>query len=85
MKILFTLNSGNPGGMERHVRDLVFGLVARGHEIHVWFRSGPISAWYIDAGATVTEVGIKLDIEPVYISKLSKYARSQKIDLIHAH
>ena len=85
MKILYTLNSGSPGGMERHVQDLVFGLVSRGHEVHVWCRSGVVSEWYRAAGAVVTESSIRLDIDPIYIYRLATYIRKHKINLVHAH
>ncbi len=85
MKILFTLNSGNPGGMERHVRDLVFGLVKRGHAVHVWCNTGLIADWYRNAGAIVTETRIRFDIDPIYIFNLTKYIRKHNISLIHGH
>jgi hypothetical protein len=54
MKILYTLNSGNPGGMEQHVLDLVKGMVKNGQEVHVWCKEGEISKWFASAGAHVT-------------------------------
>jgi len=73
MNILYALNAGAPGGMEQHVLYLVKGMVERGHKVHVWCKSGEIIDWYKNAGATVTDVQIKSDIDPVYISALSHY------------
>lgn len=85
MKILYTLNSKNPGGMEQHVLDLVNGMVSSGHEVFVWCLDGKIADWYKDAGAKVTNHQIKFDVDPFYILKLTKFLRENKIDIIHAH
>ncbi|MBD3366183.1 glycosyltransferase [candidate division WWE3 bacterium] len=85
MNILYTLNSGHPGGMEQHVLDLVEGMVQEGHEVYVWCRSGAIVDWYGDAGALVTVADIKTDLDPFYIFKLARFLKQKKIDVLHAH
>ncbi len=85
MKILYTLNSGTPGGMEQHVLDLVSGFVSRGHEVHVWCKEGVIADWYKNAGAVVTKDTINLDIDPFYISRLYKYIKANTFDVVHSH
>lgn len=89
MKILQTLNSSQPGGMEYHTYDLVKGLIKDGHEVHVWCIGDPIAQWFKDAGAITTNNEVKvtfgLDIDPAYIVKLYKYIKQNKIDIVHCH
>jgi len=87
MKILYTLHShtGNPGGMEQHVLDLITGMVQRSHEVHVFCRAGVIADWYKRAGAQVTICDINYDLDPVYVVNLVSYLRKHKIQIVHAH
>ncbi len=85
MNILYLLNSGQPGGMERHVADLVKGMGERGHKVHVWCKNGPIVEWYKKSGAAVFVKEIGLDIDPLYIFSLRSYLIQNKIDVVHAH
>jgi glycosyltransferase involved in cell wall biosynthesis len=85
MRILYTLNSKNPGGMEQHVLDLVTQMTARGHEVYVWCGGGVIYDWYKRAGAKVTEREIRNDVDLSYIKDLKNFLREHKIDLVHAH
>ena len=85
MKIAYVLNSGNPGGTERHVLDLVKGMVKRGHRVFVWCKDGEIAKWYEEAGAEVYRSEITSDIDPKYILNLVNFLRSNKIDVLHAH
>jgi len=85
MKILYTLNSKNPGGMEQHVLDLVTQMTTRGHEVFVWCGGGVIYDWYIRAGAKVTERSIGSDIDPGYIKDLKKFLEENGIEVVHAH
>ncbi len=85
MKILYILNSGNPGGMEQHVLDLVRYMTDHGHKVYVWCREGVVADWYRQAQAQVTTISINIEIDPVYIYKLVKFLRQEKIEIIHAH
>lgn len=85
MNILYTLNSGQIGGMEQHVLDLVSGMSSNEHNVYVWCADGPLVKDYEEAGAQVFIQRIRLDIDPVYIFKLFNFLRKQKIDVIHAH
>ncbi len=85
MNILYLLNSGQPGGMERHVEDLVKGMGERGHKVHIWCKNGPIVEWHRKSGAVVSVKDISLDIDPFYIFSLRSYLIQNKIDIIHAH
>jgi glycosyltransferase involved in cell wall biosynthesis len=85
MRILYVLNSGEPGGMEQHVLDLTCGMVANKNEVYVWCKKGVISKWYENAGAEVFNKKTKFDIDPLYIHDLVKFLKEKKIDVIHAH
>lgn len=85
MKILYCLNSGNFGGMEQHVTDLVAGMVAKRHEVHVWCGEGPLQEMFKELGAQTTLRNIKFDIDHEYIGDLTNYLTRQNIDLIHTH
>jgi len=85
MKILYTLNSGNPGGMEQHVLDLVNQMVLRGHEVYVWCSGGIIYDWYVRAGAKVSEKVIRNDIDITYIKDLRDFLKRENIEVLHAH
>lgn len=85
MNILYTLNSGNPGGMEQHVLDLVIGMKAKNHNVFVWCNNGQIEEWYKKAGASVFINNVGFDIDPVYILKLVKFIKKNNIDILHSH
>lgn len=85
MKILYVLNSSKFGGMEWHVNDLVLGMRKRGHDVFVWCPSGPMMGVYKKSGAFCLEESIKFDIDPIYISKLVKFMKSNSIDVVHSH
>ncbi|HSX39793.1 MAG TPA: glycosyltransferase family 4 protein [Candidatus Saccharimonadales bacterium] len=85
MKILYTLNAGNPGGMEIHVLDLVRGMKARGHEVHVCCNEGVIVNWYKNAGAKVFVAKAGFDLDPAYIYSIFKYLKENQIDIVHSH
>jgi glycosyltransferase involved in cell wall biosynthesis len=85
MKILYTLNSGDPGGMEQHTLDLVRGMSANGHEVYVWCLEGVITEWFEEAGAKVFIEPVQLDLDPLYIFSLARFIKKEKIDVVHAH
>lgn len=85
MNILYTLHSGNPGGMEQHVLDLVRSMIEKGHKVYVRCLDGPIVDWYKKAGAVVSTSQIKFEIDPFYIWGLIKLLRNEKIDVLHSH
>lgn len=85
MRILYVVNSSNPGGVEQHVLDLVNQMILRGHEVFVWCGGGIIYDWYKKAGARVVERPIKRDIDFAYIKDLAKFLRLNNIDVAHSH
>jgi len=85
MKILYVLNSGDFGGMEKHVQDLCGGMVHHGHQVFVWCPPGENVENFSHAGARVTQAKIRSDIDPFYILKLAGFLKREKIDILHAH
>lgn len=85
MRICYVLNSGNPGGMEQHVLDLAQGMHSKGHEVFIWMAGGEWVGKFQDVTDGVVVEEIKYDIDPIYIYKLSKYLKTNKIDVLHAH
>lgn len=85
MNILYVLNSGQPGGMEYHVLDLVKGFVGTQNNVYVWCPKGQIADLYAASGATVVDRKITYEIDPGYILGLSTFIKKNKINLIHAH
>jgi glycosyltransferase involved in cell wall biosynthesis len=85
MKILYVLNSGNPGGMEKHVLELAVGMQSRKHKVVVMCPSGPVVAWFTRNGIPVILDGMRSDIDILFIRRLARYLRMEKIEVIHAH
>lgn len=86
MKILYVLNSSTYGGMEKHVEDLVRGMIEHNQDVYVWCLEGDVAELYRNYGAKVfTENKIRFEIDPKYISNLVKFLKENNIDVIHAH
>jgi len=85
MNILYVLNSGNPGGMEQHVLDLVRGMIDLGNTVYVWCPQGDFMPQFEEAGALVSLKKIGFDVDPKYIVELSRFIKSKNIDLVHSH
>lgn len=85
MNILYVLNSGSFGGMERHVLDLITVMTQENHTVYVWCPKGDISQKYKNSQALVFNNQINLDIDLPYIFKLSSFIKEKNIDIVHAH
>lgn len=85
MKILYVLDSGQPGGMEYHTLDLVKGMIKQGHNVFVWCKEGPFAELFKKTGAEVRTINIGFDIDPIYIFKLINFLTLYKIDVLHTH
>jgi glycosyltransferase involved in cell wall biosynthesis len=84
MKILFTLNSSNFGGLEKTVLDLASGLSARGHQVYILCPSGDYLEEYKKHAKVFTTKRIsKIDFR--YIGYLKKILIKEKIDVLHAN
>lgn len=85
MRILHAINSGVRGGAENHTLDLVEGLYNRGHDVYVWCPEGIMVEEFRNAGASIVNIKIGLDIDPPYILALTKFLKEKQIDVLHAH
>ena len=85
MNILYVLNSGKMGGMEKHVLNLVEGMTGKGNRVFVWCPEGEMGTAYSMKGAVVFKKNIKHDLDLSYILELSGFIRKNKIDILHAH
>jgi glycosyltransferase involved in cell wall biosynthesis len=85
MKILYVLNSGNYGGMEWHVNDLVKGMIKAGNEVFVWCPDGEMTEVFKRLGAQVFIKQIKKDIDRSYIKELTSFIKEKGIEIVHAH
>jgi len=84
-RILYLSNSGDVGGMEIHLLNLVEGMVGKGYQVFVWCPWGEMVGKYFDAGAEVRVDYPKIDLGLFYIFRLIKFIRQNKIDILHAH
>jgi glycosyltransferase involved in cell wall biosynthesis len=71
--------------MEQHVLDLVSGMTSKEHKVFVWCAKGPMVETYEKAGAQVTTEVINFDIDPIYIYRLFRFLKENKIDVLHSH
>lgn len=85
MKILYTLDSGQPGGMEYHTLDLVNGMIQHGHKVIVLCNKGPLAEMFKKTGATVYTTSLIFDIDPLYFFKIINLIKQEKVDVLHAH
>ncbi len=85
MKILYALNSGDPGGVEKYVLELTKEFTKRGNDIFVVCKTGIISEWYKNSGAKVFFQNINFEIDPFYIINLVKIIRDNNIELVHTN
>ncbi len=85
MRILYVSNSGAFGGVEKHIKDLTQGMTQKGHEVLIWCLGGPMVNVYEAAGAKVTPVSPRFEIDPAYVLKLKTFLLEQKIDVVHVH
>ncbi len=93
MKILMVIETGG-GGSGRHIIDLVTGLVARGHEVHVVH--SPLRAeqsferrLFSIEGATIVSMDIRKSIgfhDFSVVRQLRRYIRNNgPFDVVHGH
>lgn len=71
--------------MEKHVGDLVEGMVGLGHQVFVVCPNGEPSELYKRLGAIVFIDEIKHSFDFGFIYRLSKFLSQNKIDLTHSH
>jgi glycosyltransferase involved in cell wall biosynthesis len=92
LKILQISSAQSLGGGERHLIDLVNGLVQRGHELHVALRpNSPLIGELRDveqkrsANVEVTTLPLRNSLDAFSARTLSGLVRRNKIQIVHAH
>src|SRR5688572_20405531 len=92
LKILQISSAQSVGGGERHLIDLVDGLVQRGHELHVALRpNSPLIGELRDveqrrsANIEVAPLPLRNSIDAFSARTLSGLVRRNKIQIVHAH
>ena len=81
--VLIATNSGNCGGMEVHVLNILEGL-HKDFNFYVVCPSGNIVSEY-EKYAKVINLSPKFDIDPIYILKLVRLLKMFNISVLHAH
>lgn len=92
MKILQISSASSLGGGERHLVDLVRGLVSRGHEVHVALRPGSPLIGELEPAATrhpgtltITLLPLRNSLDVTSARSLSRLVRTHQIQIVHAH
>ncbi len=83
-KILYLSRSGQFGGMEKHILDLIKS-VKNDFEIHIFCAQGPIAKEYEKNLAIVRYVVPKNSFDLSYMKKVRDYILNNKINIIHTH
>ena len=83
-KILYLSRSGQFGGMEKHILDLIKS-VNQEFEIHIFCAEGPMAKEYEGNLAIVRYVVPKNSLDLDYMQKVRGYILNNKIDIIHTH
>jgi glycosyltransferase involved in cell wall biosynthesis len=85
MRILYVSHSGNFGGVEKHIKDLIHGMKQMGHEVYVWMPQGAMVQVYQKEGALVTIDTPRFEVDPAYIFRLKNFLLTNKIQIVHVH
>lgn len=87
MKILQISSAGSIGGGERHLIDLVGGLVDRGHEVTVALRPGSPGTPHLTAlpSGSIRTIPLRNSLDLPSAFALRRIVRERSIDVIHAH
>lgn len=87
MKILQISSAGSIGGGERHLIDLVGGLVERGHEVAVAVRPGSPVIPQLSAlpPGNIHTVPLRNSLDLPSAFALRRFVRERSINVIHAH
>lgn len=87
MRILQLSSARHFGGGERHLVDLIKGLIRKGHDIFVAITpDSPLLPELQDVPAgNIRQLPFQKPFDPGSAWELRRFARDQKIDVIHAH
>ena len=87
MRILQVSSARAFGGGERHLADLAHGLAERGHELFFVLREGAALRERLSGipAVNIFTLPLRNSIDFSSTLKLSMFARSHRVELIHAH
>lgn len=92
LKILQISSAQSLGGGERHLADLITGLVHRGHEVHVALRPNSPLIGELRPGeqtglpkANVTILPLRNSLDAMSARSLSRLVRRNQIQIVHTH
>ncbi len=92
LKILQISSAQSLGGGERHLADLITGLVQRGHEVHVALRPNSPLIGELRPGeqnglpkANVSTLPLRNSLDAMSARSLSRLVRRNQIQIVHAH
>jgi glycosyltransferase involved in cell wall biosynthesis len=87
LKILQISSAQSLGGGERHLADLVKGLLGRGHEVYLALRpNSPLLTELKEIGKEkVTTLPLRNSLDVHSARELSKLVRKNQIQIVHAH
>jgi len=92
LKILQISSAQSLGGGERHLVDLVKGLVDRGHDVHVALRASSPLIGELRVGeqnglpkANITTLPLRNSLDALSARSLWKLVRQNQIQIVHAH
>ncbi len=86
MRLLHVCSAQEIGGGEIHLADLVAGLCARGHEVHLAVRPGsPLPERIGHLVAAVHTLPLRNALDGYSAYRLSRILREYDLEIIHAH
>jgi glycosyltransferase involved in cell wall biosynthesis len=87
LRILQISSARALGGGERHLTDLINGLVARGHEVFAAVRpASPLIAELRNLPAqNITTLPLRNALDAMSAGALSKFVRNHDVQIVHAH
>jgi len=83
-KILYLSRSGQFGGMEKHILDLI-NSVKQDYQVHVFCPDGYMAKEYLRAGAVVRFVFPTNSFDLSYARKVREYVINNNINIVHGH
>ncbi|HWN11037.1 MAG TPA: glycosyltransferase family 4 protein [Pyrinomonadaceae bacterium] len=86
MKILQISSADSLGGGERHLVDLVHGLVSRGHEVQVAVRpNSPLIDQLLPDKVQISTLPLRNALDVSSARSLARLVRRHDIQIVHAH
>ena len=87
IRILYALWSGQAGGSERQVQDLLEGMTSRGHQCSVLFHTeaGDMGTWLDERGITWFAAHMRHGLDAWRLLSVRSFLQGNHFDVIHEH